>query len=216
MKTMLIIGIGHFGKQLATNMLELGNEVMIVDKQEDRISDLLPLVTRAHIGDCTDVKLLRSLGIGNFDVCFVCIGNNFQASLEITSLLKEQGAKHVVSKADRDIDEKFLLRNGADDVIYPERDVALRAAKKYSSHNSFDYIELANHFSISEIAPPESWLGKSIRQIAVRSKYNINIIAVKRNGAIEPMSNSDYLFTKDEHLIISGHSKDCARILAMK
>ena len=139
MKTMLVIGIGRFGKHLATRLSELGNEVMIVDKREDKISELLPVVTRAQIGDCTDEKLLRSLGIGNFDVCFVCIGDNFQASLEITSLLKDLGAEHVVSKADRVIHEKFLLRNGADEVIHPERDMALRAARKYSAHNVFDF-----------------------------------------------------------------------------
>ncbi len=216
MRAMLVIGIGRFGKHLATRLSEFGNEVMIVDRREDRINELLPVVTRAQIGDCTDEKLLRSLGVGNFDVCFVCIGDNFQASLEITSLLKDLGAKHVVSKTDRAIHEKFLLRNGADEVIHPERDVALRAARKYSARNVFDYIELTQDFSIYEIAVPESWIGKSIRQLNVRSKYNINIFAIKQDEKIMPVTNAEHVFGQGEHLIIAGNTKDSSRMLDLK
>lgn len=216
MRAMLVIGIGRFGKHLATRLSEFGNEVMIVDKREDRINELFPVVTRAQIGDCTDEKLLRSLGVGNFDVCFVCIGDNFQASLEITSLLKDLGAKHVVSKTDRAIHEKFLLRNGADEVIHPERDVALRAARKYSARNVFDYVELTQDFSIYEIAAPESWIGKSIRQINVRSKYNINIFAIKLDEKIMPVTNAEHVFRQGEHLIIAGNTKDSSRLLDLK
>lgn len=128
MRSMLVIGIGRFGKHLAAKLAELGNEVMVVDQDEERVGGILDAVTTAQIGDCMDEAVLRSLGVRNFDVCFVCIGNNFQSSLEITSLLKELGAKHVVSKTDREIHAKFLLRNGADEVIFPERDMAQRAA----------------------------------------------------------------------------------------
>lgn len=216
MKTMLVIGIGRFGKHLATKLAELGNEVMIVDKEEERVNELLPVVTRAQIGDCMDEALLRSLGVGNFDICFVCIGENFQASLEITSLLQELGAKHVVAKADRTIHEKFLLRNGANEVIHPERDMALRAAKKYSARNVFDYIELAGDFSIFETAVPESWAGKSIRQVNVRSRYNINIIAVKQGESALPVTSADRVFLPGEHLIIAGNAKDIARVLDIR
>ncbi len=216
MKTVLIIGIGRFGKHLATRMTELGNEVMIVDKEEEKINDLLPCVTRAHIGDCMDEKLLRSLGVSNFDICFVCIGDNFQASLEITSLLKEFGAKYVVSKADRTIHEKFLLRNGANEVIHPERDVALKAARKYSARNVLDYFELAEDFSIFEIEVPDNWVDKSIKQVNVRSRYNINIIAIKKNGKIIPVTSAEHVFMENQHLIIAGNTKDCSRILDMK
>ncbi|MEA5014692.1 MAG: TrkA family potassium uptake protein [Candidatus Limiplasma sp.] len=216
MKTVLVIGIGRFGKHLATRMAELGNEVMIVDKEEEKVNDLLPYVTRAQIGDCMDEKLLRSLGVGNFDICFVCIGDNFQASLEITSLLKEMGANYVVSKADRTIHEKFLLRNGADEVIHPERDVALRAARKYSVRNVFEYFELTEHFSVFEVGVPDSWVDKSIRQLNVRSRYHINIIAVKKNGEIIPVTNAEHIFAKDQHLIIAGNTKDCSSMLDMK
>jgi len=212
MKSILVIGMGRFGKHLATRLSELGNEVMIVDREEEKITPLLPIVTRAQIGDCMDESLLRSLGVGNFDICFVCIGGNFQASLEITSLLQEFGAKHVVSKADREIHEKFLLRNGADEVIHPERDEALRAAMKYGARKVFDYFELTNEFSIFEIGTPESWVGKSIKQINVRTKYNVNIIAAKRNDKILPVVNAEYVFMHGEHIIIAGHSKDCSRL----
>ena len=124
MKSILIIGLGRFGTHLCQDLAKLDNEIMIVDKDEASLEDLLPLVVSAKIGDCTNEKVLKSLGVGNFDYCFVCIGENFQSSLEITSLLKDLGAKYVVSKANRDIHAKFLLRNGADEVIYPDRDIA--------------------------------------------------------------------------------------------
>jgi trk system potassium uptake protein TrkA len=216
MKTILVIGIGRFGKHLAVRLTELGSEVMIVDKQEERINELLPIVMRAQIGDCTDENLLRTLGIGNFDMCFVCIGDNFQASLEITSLLKELGAKYVVSKADRAIHEKFLLRNGADEVIHPERDIALRAARKYSAHNVFDFFELTDDFSVFEVSPPDSWVGKSVKQISVRSKYNVNIIAAKQYEKIMPVISAEYIFKQNEHLVIAGNTKDISRLLKIK
>lgn len=121
MKSILIIGMGKFGHHLCTNLAKLDNEIMVVDEKEEMLEDLLPIVTSAKIGDCTNEEVLRSLGIGNFDICFVCIGTNFQSSLEITSLIKEMGAKYVISKASGDIHAKFLLRNGADEVIYPDR-----------------------------------------------------------------------------------------------
>ena len=216
MKTVLVIGLGLFGKHLAIRMAELGNEVMIVDKEEQRINELLPHVTQAQIGDCMDEKLLRSLGIGNFDICFVCIGDNFQASLEITSLLKEMGAKYVVSKADRTVREKFLLRNGADEVIHPERDVALRAAQKYSARNVFDFFDLTDNYSIFEIEVPESWTGKSIRQVNVRFKYSINIMAIKQDGKVTPVTSADHIFSARQHLIVGGDPKSCSRILDIR
>ena len=121
MKSILIIGLGRFGQHLCRQMVERKNEVMVIDVKEDNVEAMMPIVTSAQIGDCTNVEVLKSIGVGNFDICFVCIGTNFQSSLEITSLLKENGAKYVVSKATRDIQAKFLLRNGADEVVYPLR-----------------------------------------------------------------------------------------------
>lgn len=153
MKSVLIIGMGKFGVHLCKDMARLNNEIMVVDIKEDVMEEVLPLVTSAKIGDCTNTKVLESLGIRNFDICFVCIGNNFQSSLEVTSLLKDMGATYIVSKANRDIHAKFLLRNGADEVIYPDRDIADKIAIRFSADQVFDYVELADGYSIYEIPP---------------------------------------------------------------
>ncbi|WP_395028297.1 potassium channel family protein, partial [Robinsoniella sp.] len=148
MKTILIIGMGRFGHHLCINFSKMNNEVMIIDKDEDKVSDLLPYATTAKVGDCTNEEVLKSLGISNFDLCFICIGSNFQSSLEITSLVKEMGGKYVVSKANRDIHAKFLLRNGADEVVYPDRDIAEKIAVRHSANHVFDYVELTEGYSI--------------------------------------------------------------------
>lgn len=213
MKSILIIGLGRFGTHLCTDLSKLDNEIMIVDKDEAKLEDLLPYVISAKIGDCTNEKVLKSLGVGNFDICFVCIGDNFQSSLEITSQLKELGAKYVVSKANRDIHAKFLLRNGADEVIYPDRDIAEKVAVRFSANQVFDYVELGNSFSIYEIAPLPEWIGHSIMDVNVRVTYNINIIGIKDEEGMKLMPGADYVFEKDEHLMILGHEKDIAKII---
>jgi trk system potassium uptake protein TrkA len=216
MKSILIIGIGRFGKHLAQKFAELGNEVMVVDKLEAPVEEISPIVTSAQIADCMDENVLRSLGVGNFDLCFVCIGSNFQSSLEITSLLKELGARHVVSKADRDIHAKFLLRNGADEVIYPEKDVAQRAALKYSANHMFDYIELSPEYTISEIVAPAAWMGRTISEVDVRSKYNVNVLAVKENERIVALTDAQHVFSPTEHLIIAASRKDTEKLLCKR
>lgn len=212
-KTVLIIGIGRFGRYLATKFVELGNEVMIVDQSEERINDLLPLVTSAQIGDCTNVSVLRSLGVSNFDICFVCIGSNFQAGIEITSQLKDLGAQHVIAKADRELHEKFLLRNGADEVVYPEKESANKTAMRTSANNVFDYTELTPEYCIVEIPPLDSWIGKTIGQAAVRSSFKINILATKINEHVYPLPGAKHIFKKDEHLIVAGSKSDLADLL---
>ena len=203
MKTVLIIGMGRFGQHLCRKMLKLNNEVMIVDRNEEAMEDLLPLVTNAKIGDCTNEEVLHSLGIGNFDLCFVCIGTNFQSSLEITSLVKEMGGKHVVSKATRDIQAKFLLRNGADEVIYPEKDIAERCAAKYSMDNVFDYIEISSHYGIYEISPMKEWVGKTIRESNIAARFRVTIIGIKREGyESQIMPSADDYIEEGEHLIV--------------
>jgi trk system potassium uptake protein TrkA len=213
MKSFLVIGIGHFGKHLALKLTELGAEVLAVDKDENMLTDIADIVTRVQICDCTSEKALKSLGVRNFDACFVAISENFQASLEITSLLKDLGGKCVISKADRALHEKFLLKNGADDVIHPERDTAIRTAKKYNSQNMFDYIELSDDFSIFEIEVPTKWVGKTITQVDVRSKYNVNILAHKQNGKVIPIVNANHIFVAGEHLIIAGYEKKSLKLL---
>lgn len=213
MKSILIIGMGRFGTHLCMDLSKLDNEIMIVDREEEKLEDLLPYVTSAKIGDCTNEKVMKSLGVGNFDLCFVCIGSNFQSSLEITSLLKEFGASYVVSKANRDIHAKFLLRNGADEVIYPDRDIAEKVAVRFSANQVFDYVELGGGYSIYEIAPLPEWIGKSVREINVRVKYNINIIGIKGDSGISLTPGADYIFQNGEHLMIIGSQKDIAKIV---
>lgn len=167
----------------------------------------------AKIGDCTNEAVLRSLGISNFDLCFVCIGTNFQSSLEITSLVKELGGRHVVSKANRDIHAKFLLRNGADEVIYPDRDIAEKLAVRYSANHVFDYIELTDEYSIYEIPPLTKWVGKSIKDLDIRNRYHINILGTKENGKAKLMPGADYVIRADEHLMVIGKKTDVDLIL---
>lgn len=213
MRSILVIGLGRFGRHLALKLSELGNEVLVIDKDEKLVNDAAPYVTRAQIGDCMDEDVLRSLGVSNFDLCFVCISDNFQSSLEITSLLKELGAKYVIAKTDRDIHAKFLRKIGADDVIYPERDMAQRTAVRYSARYAFDYIELTPEYAIVETLPPESWVGRTVRDVDVRNAHMVNIIGVKTAGRILPLTSADHVFTSGEHLIIAGGKKDVFRLM---
>jgi trk system potassium uptake protein TrkA len=216
MKSVMVIGLGRFGTHLAIKLAELGNEVMVVDTDEESVDKIAHLVTKAQIGDCKDEDVLRSLGVSNFDICFVCISENFQSSLEITSLLKDLGAPYVISKTDRDIHAKFLLKIGADDVVYPERDMAQRTAVKYSSSLALDYIELTEEYAISEIFVPESWKGKTITELSVRSVYNVNVIGFKINSHVTPMIDGGYTFTGEEHILIAGSKKDILRLMEKK
>ena len=208
MKSILLIGLGRFGRHIAIKLQELGHEVMAIDNQEHRIDAALPYVTNAQIGDSTDEEFLTSLGVRNFDVCIVAIGDDFQSSLETTSLLKELGAKMVVSRAARDVHAKFLLRNGADEVVYPEKQLAAWTAIRYSSDHIFDYIELSGGYSIFEVSIPDSWIGKSIAQLDVRRNYNINIMALKLDGNVDMNITPDMVLNSDETLLVLGKNKD--------
>ena len=207
MKNILLIGTGRFGRHIAVQLYQLGHQVMAVDTNEERISDVLPYVTNAQIGDSTNAEFLRSLGIGNFDVCIVTISGNFQNSLETTSLLKELGAKCVVSRAERDVQAKFLLRNGADHVVYPEKQLAKWTAIRYSADHILDYIELGDSCSIFEVSVPSAWVGKSVVEIDIRRKYNVNIIATKKNGKINAVVTADTILSAEETLLVLGEYK---------
>ncbi|MGN0280061.1 MAG: potassium channel family protein [Lachnospiraceae bacterium] len=208
MKSILLIGLGRFGKHIAMKLHELNHEVMAIDRQEDRVESILPYVTHAQIGDSMNEDFLKSLGVCNYDVCIVAIGNNFQSSLETTSLLKELGAKQVVSRAARDVQAKFLLRNGADEIVYPEKQLATWTAIRYSSDHIFDYIELDDDNAIFEIAVPSAWIGRTVGEINIRKKYNINIMALKRNGKLELTITPDTCFTQDAAMLVLGKNKD--------
>lgn len=215
MKNILLIGLGRFGRHIALQLNKLGHEVMAVDINEERVNESLPIVTNAQIGDSTNTEFLRSLGIGNFDVCIVTIGGNFQNSLETTSLLKELGAKLVVSRAERDVQEKFLLRNGADEVIYPEKQVANWAAIRYTADHIRDYIEVGEAHAIFEVEVPKGWIGKTVGELDIRRKYSINIMATKENGKINMAVSPETVFTDNITLLVLGAYKElqkCFRI----
>ena len=214
-KNILLIGLGRFGRHIALQLNKLGHEVMAVDSNEERVNEILPIVTNAQIGDSTNTEFLKSLGIGNFDVCIVTIGGNFQNSLETTSLLKELGAKLVVSRAERDVQEKFLLRNGADEVIYPEKQVANWAAIRYTADHIRDYIEVDEAHAIFEVEVPKGWIGKTVGELDIRKKYSINIMATKENGKINMAVSPDTVLTDNITLLVLGAYKElqkCFRI----
>ncbi len=207
MKSILLIGLGLFGKHIAVELNQLGHEVMAVDESEDKVNDVMPYVTNAQIGNSTDVEFLKSLGIKNFDVCIVTMSGNFQNSLETTSLLKELGAKFVVSAAKRDVQEKFLLRNGADKVVYPEKQMAKWTAIRYTSDHILDYIEVDESYAIFEVQIPENWIGKSIGKIDIRKKYNINILALKENGKLNMAITPDTVLYSNCSMLVLGDYK---------
>lgn len=204
MKTVLLIGLGRFGKHIAMKMNELHHQVMAVDKNEERVEALLPYVTNAQIGDSTNEEFLKSLGVRNFDLCIVTIGSDFQSSLETTSLLKELGAKLVVSRASRDIHAKFLLRNGADEVLYPERQLASWAAIRYTSDHIADYVEIDKDYGIFEVEVPMNWYEKSIRELDIRNRYNVNILGIRRDGKISMNIAPDTQLQQDDMIMVLG------------
>ena len=197
MKSVLLIGLGRFGRHIAGKLDEFHHEVMAVDVQEDRVNAVLPYVTNAQIGDSTNKEFLESLGVRNYDVCIVAIGDNFQASLETTSLLKELGAVLVVSRAARDVHAKFLLRNGADEVVYPEKQLATWTAIRYTADHILDYVELDKNHAIFEIMIPKKWVGKTVGQLDIRNSHNINIMAFKHNGEMDMNIKSDTFIPVD-------------------
>jgi len=206
MKSVLLIGLGRFGRHLAMQLNELGHQVMAVDKDEERVNECMPFVTNAQIGDSTRVDFLRSLGVSNYDVCYVTISGDFQNSLETTSLLKELGANYVVSRAERDVQAKFLLRNGADAVAYPEKQLAKWAAIRYTANHIFSYIELEQH-AIIEVAVPEDWQGRSIGELDIRRRYGVNILGVKRNGKTDVNISPETILDGSLTLLVLGENK---------
>ena len=215
MKSVLLIGLGRFGKHVAIRLYELGHEVMVVDRDETRVQEVLPYATSAQIGDSTNIDFLSSLGINNFDVCYVAIANDFQSSLETTSLLKELGAQFVISRAERDVQSKFLLRNGADRVVYPEKQMATWAAVRYTSNHIKNFIELDEEYSIFEVSIPEKWIGKSITELDVRKKFKIQIIALKQYGHMVTSLNPDAPLQRSQSLLVIGEYAQLKKVFGI-
>ena len=213
MKSFLIIGAGTFGHHLCREFARQKCEVMVVDRNPKPLEDLLNIVTSAKIADCANIETLRSFDIPSFDACFVNVGRNFQYSLEITSLLKELGAKKVFSKADEDIQAKFLLRIGADEVVYPEKDMAKRIAIAESSDSIFDCLPLTEDFGIYEITVPKKWVGKTVVKLDVRRSYNLSVLAIKNGSNLRPLPPIDHVFNDTEHLMVLGRDEDVRRVI---
>ncbi len=207
MKSVLLIGLGRFGLHIAQKLNDLGHEVMAVDRDEDRVNQVLPFATNAQIGDSTSREFLSSLGVDNFDACIVAIGDNFQNSLETTDLLKELGAKKVIARASRGVQEKFLLRNGANEVVYPEKQLATWTAIRCTSEHILDYIELDEDYSIFEISVPNEWIGKTVLQLDLRKKYGINILGVRENGKLNMSITPDLVLVREKPVLILGQQR---------
>ena len=212
-RSFLIVGLGRFGKHMAKSLTTQKNEVLAIDINEDRVNAALKYVTDAQIGDATDPQFVEELGVNNFDVCIVAIGDNFQSSLETTCLLKEKGAKYVFARANRDIHKKFLLRNGADEVIYAERETAERFAIRFGSEGIFDYFKLSDEYAIYEVSVPEMLIGKTLVERNVRQKYNINVLAIKTDDRFNAMITPDYRFSADEKLLVLGTKESVKKLL---
>ena len=209
MKSILLIGLGNFGTLVAKQIHELGHQVMAIDRDEDKINHALPYVTNAQIGDSTNEDFLSSLGINNYDVCIVTIGNDFQSSLETTSLLKELGGKHVVARAEREVQAKFLLRNGEDEVVNPEKQMARWTAIRFTADHILDYISLDDRHAIFEVVIPREWVGKTVDQIDIRRKYGINIMAIKEGGSMNLTIMPDTVLNNNMTMMVLGEYKAC-------
>lgn len=207
MKSILLVGLGRFGKHIASHLEQLGHQVMGVDYDEERVNNAMDVVTSAQIGDSKNEEFIRSLGVGDFDVCIVAIGNDFQSSLETTCALKDCGAKFVIARAESDVQAKFLLRNGADEIVYPEKQVAKWAAIRYGSNHVLDFIELDEKHSIFEVEVPQSWIGRSIADLDIRKKYSVNVMAVKENGKTNISITPDIVLTDKMSLLVLGEHK---------
>ena len=212
-KSFLIIGMGTFGHHLCSELAKQRCEIMVVDEQAETVEDVLHNVVSAKIGDCTNEEVLRSFGIADFDACFVCVSSDFKNSLQITSLLKELGARKVICKANDDIHKKFLLRNGADQVIYPEKEAAVSLAVSESSDDIFDCIPMTADYSIYELKVPAQWVGKSIMELAVRRQYHMIVLALKTDGAVQPMPSADHVFRENEHVMVMSQVEDVRRLV---
>lgn len=211
MKNILLIGLGRFGRHVAQTLSQRKHQIMAVDISEERINDILPYVTNAQIGDSTNEQFLSSLGIPDYDVCIVAIGDDFQNSLETTSLLKDLGARLVVARACREVHAKFLLRNGADDVVYPEKEMAIHTAIRYSSERIFDYFGLDDEYAIYNITVPDAWVGKTLGNLNVRKKYNVNIVAIKENDRLQAGLTADTVFRSGQKILALGTESDVQR-----
>lgn len=215
MKSILLIGLGRFGKHLARQLSANDHDILAVDSDEEKVNDILPYVHNAEIGHFTSEAYIESLGVRNFDECIVALGNNFQNSLEVTALLKEKGAQHIISRADSDSHAKLLRLVGADETVYPEKEMANRLAVKLSNKSVIDYFALTSNYSIYEIPVPAKWQGKTIGELGIRTRYNVSVLATRQKDSddLKPIPKADYLFSNDETIMVFGNNDDVKKLV---
>jgi len=204
MKSILVIGLGRFGRHMAKKLMENGNEVMAVDISEERADAAVGLVQQIVIGDATDSRFMKSLGIANFDLAVVAVADNFQTALEITVLLDDLGCKYIVARATKEVHRKLLLRNGANYVSYAEKEVAERLAIRFGSNSIHNYVELTPEIGIYEIDVPKKWLGKNMIELEIRTKFHVNVMAIKKEDEIFPLPHPTHVFAADECVMVMG------------
>ena len=213
MKNVLLIGLGRFGRHMAQKLSDLHHQVLAIDKNEHKVQEVMPYVTNAEIGDATDPALIDALGVPDFDLCVVTMSHDLQASLEIIALLKKKGAPFVLVRVSRDAHAQFLLACGADEIIYPERQMADWAAVRYTGDHIYDYIRLSPDHAIYETEIPDSWIGHTVVDLGVRQRYRLNILAIRHNDVVEPMPGPSYEFRPDDRIILLGSDKDVQKFL---
>ena len=212
-KQYLVIGCGRFGSSVAKKMCQLGNEVMVIDKDEDSINNIAELVTHTAIVDVTEERDLKSIGLGNFDVVIVAISSDIRASIMATVMAKEMGVPKVVCKAKDELQAKVLYKIGADKVVFPERDMGIRLAYNLASENILDQINLDPEYSIMEIVTPQNWVGKTIIELNLRAKYDITVLAVKTQSGLKVMPSQNYKMQEKNILIIIGNTDKISDII---
>ena len=212
-KQYLVIGCGRFGSSVAKKMCQLGNEVMVIDKDEDSINNIAELVTHTAIVDVTEERDLKSIGLGNFDVVIVAISSDVRASIMATVMAKEMGVPKIVCKAKDELQAKVLYKIGADKVVFPERDMGIRLAYNLASENILDQINLDPEYSIMEIVTPQNWVGKTIIELNLRAKYDITVLAVKTQSGLKVMPSPNYKMQEKNILIIIGNTDKISDII---
>lgn len=213
MKNILLIGLGRFGIHMAKKLHDLHHQVLAIDMDERKIQEALPFITNGEIGDASDPYLIQALGVKDFDLCVITLGHNLQAALEITALLKQNGARFVLARVSQDSHAQFLLSCGADEVIYPEKQLADWAAVRYSADHLFDYVSLSPDYAIYETEIPTSWVGHTMVDLSLRQKYHLNILAIKEKGQVVPLPGPTHEFGQDERVILLANEKDANKFL---
>ena len=212
MKSFIVIGAGKFGHYFCKFLSREDVEIMIVDGDEEKLSDMLSYVSSAKVGDCTRRDVVQGLGVEDFDEAVVCVPESFQNILQIVDLLNEYGAKNITAVASTEIQAKFLLKNGADHIIFPDRDMSERLAVAIANDSIFDFLKLSEDHAIYEIIPPKRWITQSILAVDVRRRHSVNIIAVKTPEGRLFLPGPDYVFNAEDHLIVFGKDRDIEKL----